>query len=134
MQMTGFFHKNRLGKLRRLREGSSAYLRRPLDEKWTAIFRFVHLCTTWLLCTGYDPKKILLWFSGVPGLGYDGQPLPRYGHLERDGSPLIHELRGSHLGRGGCLLLHGHHFLCNCRDRAWLARHPRLSQGRCCPL
>jgi hypothetical protein len=23
--------------------------------KWTARFRFVHLCTAWPLCTGYDP-------------------------------------------------------------------------------
>jgi hypothetical protein len=26
-----------------------------LDGKWTARFRFVHLCTAWPLCTGYDP-------------------------------------------------------------------------------
>jgi hypothetical protein len=52
---TGGFSQNRLGKLRRLREGSSAYLRRPLDERRTTRFRFVHLCTAWPLCTGYDP-------------------------------------------------------------------------------
>jgi hypothetical protein len=47
MQMTGGFHKNKLSKLRRLREGLSAYLRRPLDGRRTARFRFVHLCTAW---------------------------------------------------------------------------------------
>jgi hypothetical protein len=42
MTVRGFFSQNRLGKLRRLREGSSAYLRRPLDERRTTRFRFVH--------------------------------------------------------------------------------------------
>jgi hypothetical protein len=53
----GGFSQNRLGKLRRLREGSSAYLRRALDGRWTTRFRFVHLCTAWPLCTGYDPVQ-----------------------------------------------------------------------------
>jgi hypothetical protein len=39
---------------------SSAYLRRPLDGKWTARFRFVHLCTAWPVCTGYDPFSPLV--------------------------------------------------------------------------
>jgi hypothetical protein len=61
----GGFSQNRLGKLRRLREGSSAYLRRPLDGKWTARFRFVHLCTAWPLCTGYDPLRATMRCVGV---------------------------------------------------------------------
>jgi hypothetical protein len=31
-----------------------------LDGKWTARFRFVHLCTVWPLCTGYDPLLVSL--------------------------------------------------------------------------
>jgi hypothetical protein len=84
----GGFSQNRLGKLRRLREGSSAYLRRPLDGKWTARFRFVHLCTVWPLCTGYDP------------LTHDPSPIRQffealYGHTGR--TPIGPALQSSFL-------------------------------------
>jgi hypothetical protein len=59
MTRAGGFSQNRLGKLRMLQEGSSAYLRRPLDGRRTTRFHFVYLCTAWPLCTGYgyDPNE-----------------------------------------------------------------------------